>query len=96
MSWISVDPHAAPWLVGQVLGGIVGAYILIRARASSVRFILIGILVFSSFGLIAKGLKTLGYMPDIPGAVYIAVLLLIMLGVALGLVGKFPKIGGGR
>ncbi|GAH51313.1 unnamed protein product, partial [marine sediment metagenome] len=86
----------APWLVGQVLGGIIGAQILIRVRAGSVRLILIGILLFSSFGLITKGLKTLGYIPAIPGAVYIAVLLIIMAGVALGLTGKFPKLRGGR
>ncbi len=86
----------APWLVGQVLGGIIGAQILIRVRAGSVRLILIGILLFSSFGLITKGLKTLGYLPAIPGAAYIAVLLIIMAGVALGLTGKFPKLRGGR
>jgi len=87
---------AAPWLVGQILGGIIGAQILIRVKASSVRFILIGILVFSSFGLITKGLKTLGYTPAIPGAVYIVVLLIIMAGVALGLTDKFPKLRGER
>ncbi len=87
---------AAPWLVGQVLGGIIGAEILIRVRADSIRLILIGILLFSSFGLIAKGLTTLGYIADVPGAVYIVVLLVIMVGVTLGLTGKFPALGGRR
>ena len=87
---------AALWLVGQVLGGIVGAQILIRVKAGSIRLILIGILLFSSFGLIAKGLMTLGYISSVLGPVYIVVLLLIMLGVALGLTGKFPTPRGRR
>jgi len=87
---------AALWLVGQVLGGIIGAQILIRVRAGSIRIILIGILLYSSFGLIAKGLTTLGYIPDVPGSVYIAVLMVIMAGVALVLTGRFPTPGGRR
>ena len=87
---------AALWFVGQVLVGIIGAQILIRVKASSIRQILIGILLFSSFGLIAKGLLTLGYITAVSGAVYIVVLLLIMAGVALSLTGKFPALGGRR
>jgi len=87
---------AAPWLVGQVLGGVIGAHILIKVKAKFVRFILIGIMSFSSFGLITRGLKTLGYIPAIPGALYIAVLLIIMAGVAIALMGKFPKLRGRR
>ena len=86
---------AAPWLVGQVLGGLIGAQILIKVNAKSVRFILIGIMSFSSFGLITRGLKTLGYISAIPGVVYIAVFLIIMVGVVLVLMGKFPKLRGG-
>ena len=87
---------AALWLVGQVLGGIVGAQILIKVKAGSIRLILIGILLFSSFGLIVKGLISLGCISSVPGTVYIVVLLLIMAGVALGLTGKFPKLRGRR
>ena len=87
---------AALWLVGQVTGGIIGAQILIRVKAGSVRLILIGILLFSSFGLITKGLTTLGYISRVPGPIHIAVLLAIMTGVALSLTGKFPKLKGGR
>lgn len=83
---------AALWLVGQVLGGIVGAQVLIRIKSGSIRLILIGILTYSSFGLVTKGLITLGYISRVPGAVQIGVLLLIMAGVALALVGKFPKL----
>jgi uncharacterized membrane protein YfcA len=87
---------AAPWLVGQVLGGLIGAQILIKVKAKSVRFILIGIMSFSSFGLITRGLRTLGYIPAIPGAVYIAVFLIIIVGVVLVLLGKFSKLRGKR
>lgn len=86
---------AALWLVGQVLGGIIGAQILIRVRAGSIRLILIGILLFSSFGLITKGLTTLGYIARLPGLVHIVVLLVIMAGVALALTGKFPTLKAG-
>jgi len=86
---------AALWLVGQVLGGIIGAQILIRVRAGSIRLILIGILLFSSFGLVTKGLTTLGYIARLPGLVHIVVLLLIMAGVALALTGKFPTLKAG-
>jgi len=86
---------AALWLVGQVLGGIIGAQILIRVRAGSVRLILIGILLFSSFGLVTKGLITLGCIARVPGEVYIAVLLVIMAGVTLALLGKFPTLRAG-
>ncbi len=86
----------APWLVGQVMGGIIGAHVLIRVRAKSIRHILIGIMIFSSFGLVTKGLVTLGYMRSVPGAVYVAVLLIIVAGVTLAIIGKFPKLQGGR
>lgn len=82
----------APWLVGQVLGGLIGAHVLIKVKVKFVRFILIGMMSFSSFGLITRGLKTLGYIPAIPGAVYIAVLLIIMAGIVLALMNKFPKL----
>ena len=87
---------AAPWLVGQVLGGVIGAHILIKVKAKFVRFILIGIMFFSSFGLVTRGLRILGYISAIPGALYIAVLLIIMAGVAIALMGRFPKLRGRR
>lgn len=78
------------------MGGIIGAQILIRVKSGSVRLILIGILLFSSFGLVSKGLVTLGYISAVSGTVYIVVLLLIMAGVALALTGKFPALKGRR
>lgn len=52
----------APLLVGQVLGGVLGAQVLIGMRAVFVRFILIGTLLFTSFGLFTKGLELLGVL----------------------------------
>lgn len=83
----------APWLVGQVLGGWVGAFVLIRIKAAFVRFILIGILFFSAFSLITKGLYGLGYIGEVPGEVYIGAFILIMTIVVLGITGRLPSIG---
>ena len=87
---------AATWLVGQVLGGIVGARILITTKISSIRLVLIGVLLFSAFGLEVKGLTALGYLPKVSDAVHILMLLLITAGVALGLTGKLPALGSRR
>lgn len=48
---------AAPWMLGQVVGGILGAHLLVRIRASFVRNILIGILIISSVKLIGRGIE---------------------------------------
>ena len=50
---------AAPWMLGQVIGGLIGANLLTSLRASSVRVILIIILFASSLKLVARGLETL-------------------------------------
>jgi uncharacterized protein len=81
----------ALWLVGQVLGGILGAEVLIRIRSSSIRLIMIGILAYSSFGLITKGLTTLGYLPAVSGIVQVIVLLAVSGGVAAALVRASAK-----
>jgi hypothetical protein len=57
---------AAPWLVGQVLGGLLGALILIRVKAGFVRFLLIGFMFFACFGLLTKGLGMLGIIGKVP------------------------------
>jgi len=51
----------APLLAGQVVGGVLGAYVLIGLKALFVRFILIGILLFTSFGLFTRGTELLGW-----------------------------------
>ena len=87
---------AAPWLVGQILGGIVGAHVLIRVRSRSIRYILIGIMIFSSFGLVTNGLTKLGYISATSGITYAVVLLVIMAGITLAILGKLPKLLGGE
>ena len=76
---------AAPWLVGQVLGGLLGAQILIRIKAGFVRLILIGIMFFTSFGLVCKGLNLLGVMGQVPivvnGAVFVGIMVIVVRGV---------------
>jgi len=82
---------AAPWLVGQVLGGLVGALLLIRVKATFVRFILIGLLFFSAFSLVTKGLYSFGIIGETPIAVTLTVLILDMAIVVLAIFGKLPK-----
>ena len=56
---------AAPWMLGQVIGGIFGAYILARIKAGIVRKILIVILFLTSFKLLSRGIEGLTGI-DIP------------------------------
>ncbi len=79
---------AAPWLVGQVVGGIVGAQALIKARSQAIRFILAGIMVYTSFGLVSDGLVKLSYVSKVPGAVNVAVLLAVLAAVSFAVVRK--------
>ncbi len=87
---------AALWLVGQVVGGIVGAQVLIHIKSGSIRLILIGIMLYSSFGLVSKGLVTLGVISAISGLLQIGVLVFILGGVVAALFGKFPVLAGRR
>jgi uncharacterized membrane protein YfcA len=50
---------AFPWMLGQVIGGILGAHILAKIKAGVVRKILIIILFLTSFKLISRGLEVL-------------------------------------
>jgi uncharacterized membrane protein YfcA len=61
-----IPVFAAPWLVGQVLGGLLGALILIRVKAGFVRYLLIGFMFFACFGLLTRALNMLGVIPPIP------------------------------
>lgn len=73
---------AAPWLVGQVLGGLLGALILIRVKAGFVRYLLIGFMFFACFGLLSKGLNMLGVIPEIPfwvtGVVFVSIFVVVI------------------
>jgi len=72
---------AAPWLVGQVLGGLLGALILIKVKAGFVRYLLIGFMFFACFGLLAKGLTILGVIGTVPlwinGVVFLTIFLTV-------------------
>ncbi|MFC1959059.1 sulfite exporter TauE/SafE family protein [Chloroflexota bacterium] len=83
---------AAPWLVGQVLGGLAGSLLLIRVKATFVRYMLIGILFFSAFSLITKGLYGFRIIGEIPIAVTLAILILDMVIVVLAILGRLPKL----
>lgn len=60
-----IPVFVAPWMVGQVIGGLMGAFILAKIRAGVVRQILIVILFLTSLKLISRGLETLTGI-DIP------------------------------
>lgn len=82
---------AAPWLAGHVLGGIIGAQVLIRAESKAIRYILIGIMFYTSFGLIANALTKLGYISNVPGAIYVVVLLVVITTTILAILDRLPK-----
>jgi len=67
-----------PWLSGQVVGGYVGALVMVKAKVTVIRIILIGIMVFTSFGLITDGLAKLGAMQKVPGSVSIIFFCIVM------------------
>jgi uncharacterized membrane protein YfcA len=85
-----IPVFAAPWLVGQVLGGLLGALILIRVKAGFVRFLLIGFMFFSCYGLLTKGLGMLGVIGSVPLLVTGVVFVVIFGWVIRGIV-KFTK-----
>jgi uncharacterized membrane protein YfcA len=72
-----------PWLAGQVIGGFVGSYVLARIKVHAVRFILIGIMIFTSFGLITKGLEVLGIIGSIPPIVQVLIFIFPIAGVII-------------
>lgn len=79
-------------MIGQVVGGFVGSLLLIRVKATFVRFILIGLLFFSAFSLITKGLYDIGVMGELPVAVFLTILALDAAAVFLVIIGKLPKL----
>jgi uncharacterized protein len=68
----------APWLVGQILGGMLGAQVLIHARSEFIRVILIGIMYYTSFGLISNAIVKLGVTAAVPGWISIGALLIVV------------------
>ncbi|MFO8010011.1 MAG: sulfite exporter TauE/SafE family protein [Dehalococcoidia bacterium] len=78
----------APWLVGQVLGGIAGSYLLVRIKAGFVRSMLIGLLVFTGFALVTKGMTLAGVIDDVPFTVNGALFIVIAICVFLSMTGR--------
>jgi uncharacterized membrane protein YfcA len=72
-----------PWLSGQVIGGFIGSYVLARIKVRAVRLILIGIMIFTSFGLITKGLEVLGIIGSIPPVVQVLVFIITIAAVII-------------
>lgn len=60
-----IPVFVAPWMLGQVVGGILGAHILAKIKVGIVRNILIVILFLTSIKLIIKGVETFAGI-DIP------------------------------
>lgn len=77
-----IPMFAAPWLAGQVLGGLLGAMILIRVKAGFVRYLLIGFMFFACFGLLTKGLNMLGVIGTVPiwvtGVVFVGIFVTVI------------------
>jgi len=55
----------APWMLGQVIGGIIGAHILAKVKAAFIKNILIAIISLTSIKLIVRGMEGL-FGIDIP------------------------------
>jgi len=71
-----------PWMAGQVVGGFVGAHLLSRIKVGIVRMVLIGIMIFTSFTLVTRGLEMLGILGAIPAVVQVVLFAVIMAGIA--------------
>ena len=52
-----IASFAAPWMLGQVIGGIIGAHVLSKINAGFVRNILIVLLLMTSVKLISRGVE---------------------------------------
>jgi len=50
---------AAPWMLGQVVGGILGAHILAKIKAAFIRNILIVLILLTSLKLLVRGIEGL-------------------------------------
>jgi len=85
-----------PWMCGQAVGGLIGAYVLAKIKVAVVRIILIGIMVFTGFTLVTRGLEMVGLIGTVPAIVQVFVFLLTMAGVLFVLFAKQKKEGDPR
>ena len=60
-----IPVFVAPWLLGQVVGGVIGANLLSRIKVSIIRYLVIGVLAFSAVKLIVRAIEEFAGI-DIP------------------------------
>ncbi|MCL2567956.1 MAG: sulfite exporter TauE/SafE family protein [Oscillospiraceae bacterium] len=82
-----------PWMCGQAVGGLIGAYVLAKIKVAVVRIILIGIMIFTGFTLVTRGLEMVGFIGPIPAIVQVLVFVLTMGGALLTIFFKHGKRG---
>jgi uncharacterized membrane protein YfcA len=82
---------ALPWLAGQVIGGFIGSYVLARIKVRAIRLVLIGIMLFTSFGLVTKGLEVLNVMGSTPPIVQVGVFVFTTAGTIIAVFVSFRK-----
>jgi uncharacterized membrane protein YfcA len=68
-----------PWLSGKVVGGYLGALAFVKIKVIVIRYILSGIMIYTSFQLITDGLAKFHFIPKIPGHISLAIFLIIMM-----------------
>ena len=79
-----------PWICGQAVGGFIGAYVLARIKVGIVRIILIGIMVFTGFTLVTRGLEMIGLMGATPAIAQVIFFVVTMIGTAFLIFLKRP------
>jgi len=67
-----------PWLSGKVVGGYLGALVFVKVKVIVIRFILSGIMIYTSFQLVTDGLAKFGVISKIPGKISLTIFLIIM------------------
>ena len=80
-----------PWICGQVVGGFIGAYLLAKIKVGIVRIVLIGIMVFTGFTLVTRGLEMISVIGAIPAIVQVVAFASTMAGVVLIIFFKYFK-----
>ena len=67
-----------PWLSAQLVGGYLGALVLVKVKVAVIRLILIGIMIYTSFSLVTDGFAKLNLMAKVSGTTTLVVLLFVM------------------
>ena len=80
-----------PWMAGQIVGGFIGAHVLARIKVGVIRMILIGIMIFTSFTLVIRGLEMLEIIGPVPAIVQVVFFVLTMAVIAAMIFSKNAK-----